>query len=255
MGLVGSFLAVQVTEVPEYWACLNFRGKVKNGAFSNSGNDSAENNQEDNLIPFQNSKFEIQNSDVSNIVFMGMGEPFNNWEHVSQSIKDLTNEKLFGFGSRSLSVSTSGIASGIEKLASNFPQVNLAISLHFASDEKRDRYMPVNKVDNLESLKKALQKYFQVTKRKVFLEYIMLDGVNDAALDAKMLAQYLHSVGNAHLLHVNLIRYNATSADLKPSSKTRTQLFKKELEKYFINATIRKSLGEEIKGACGQLAS
>ena len=192
---------------------------------------------------------------LSNIVFMGMGEPFQNWENVSQSIRDLTDEKLFGFGSRSLSVSTSGIASGIEKMVSEFPQVNLAISLHFASDEKRDLYMPVNKVDNLESLKNALQKYFQITKRKVFLEYIMLEGINDSALDAKMLAQYLRNVGNTQLLHVNLIRYNATSEDLKPSSKTRTQLFKQELAKYFINATIRKSLGEEIKGACGQLAS
>ncbi len=253
MGFKRNLTAEEITDQILFWK--QYLAKNLKSKILNPKTDSAENNQEDNLIPFQNSKFEIQNSDVSNIVFMGMGEPFNNWEHVSQSIKDLTNEKLFGFGSRSLSVSTSGIASGIEKLASNFPQVNLAISLHFASDEKRDRYMPVNKVDNLESLKKALQKYFQVTKRKVFLEYIMLDGVNDAALDAKMLAQYLHSVGNAHLLHVNLIRYNATSADLKPSSKTRTQLFKKELEKYFINATIRKSLGEEIKGACGQLAS
>lgn len=253
MGFKRNLTAEEITDQILFWK--QYLAKNLKSKILNPKTDSAENNQEDNLIPFQNSKFEIQNSDVSNIVFMGMGEPFNNWEHVSQSIKDLTNEKLFGFGSRSLSVSTSGIASGIEKLASNFPQVNLAISLHFASDEKRDRYMPVNKVDNLESLKKALQKYFQVTKRKVFLEYIMLDGVNDAALDAKMLAQYLHSVGNAHLLHVNLIRYNATSADLKPSSKNRTQLFKKELEKYFINATIRKSLGEEIKGACGQLAS
>lgn len=202
----------------------------------------------------KNLKFKNSNLKLTNVVYMGMGEPFNNWENVSQSIKDLTDEKLFGIGSRSISVSTSGIASGIEKLASQFPQINLAISLHFASDEKRDLFMPVNKVDNLENLKKALQKYFQATKRKVFLEYIMLDGINDSALDAKMLAQYIHAIGNPHLLHVNLIRYNETSADLKPSSKTRTQLFKKELEKYFINATIRKSLGEEIKGACGQLA-
>lgn len=252
MGFKRNLTAEEITDQILFWK--QYLAKNLKSKILNPKTDSVENNQEDNLIPFQNSKFEIQNSDVSNIVFMGMGEPFNNWENVSQSIKDLTDEKLFGFGTRSLSVSTSGIASGIEKMASEFPQVNLAISLHFASDKKRDLYMPVNKVDNLESLKIALQKYFEVTKRKVFLEYIMLEGVNDSALDAKMLAQYLHAVGNMQLLHVNLIRYNATSADLKPSSKTRTQLFKKELEKYFINATIRKSLGEEIKGACGQLA-
>lgn len=190
----------------------------------------------------------------STIVYMGMGEPFNNWDNVSESIKILTDEKLFGFGSRSLSVSTSGIAEGIEKMALEFPQVNLAISLHFASDEKRDRFMPVNKKDNIESLRNALKKYFTITKRKVFLEYIMLDGINDTALDAKMLSDFIYSIGNTHLLHMNLIRYNLTSEDLKPSSKTRTQIFKQELEKHRVNATIRKSLGEEIKAACGQLA-
>lgn len=191
----------------------------------------------------------------SNIVYMGMGEPFNNWENVSQSLKILTDEKLFGFGSRSLSVSTSGIAKGIERMANEFPQVNLAISLHFASDEKRDRFMPVNKKDNLENLRQALKKYFTITNRKVFLEYIMLDGINDTALDARLLSDFVYSIGNTHLLHMNLIRYNMTSEDLKPSSKTRTQLFKQELEKHRVNATIRKSLGEEIEAACGQLAA
>lgn len=202
----------------------------------------------------QGSKLEIQNSNVNNIVYMGMGEPFNNWQEVSESIEILTDEKLFGFGSRSLSVSTSGITEGILKMANEFPQVNLAISLHFASDGKRSHYMPVNKKDNMEALKNALQQYFQITKRKVFLEYIMLDGVNDTALDAKLLADYIYSIGNTHLLHVNLIRYNTTSENLTPSSKTRTQNFKAELEKHRVSATIRKSLGDEIKAACGQLA-
>lgn len=190
----------------------------------------------------------------STIVYMGMGEPFNNWNQVAESVRNLTDEKLFGFGSRSLSISTSGIAEGIERMALEFPQVNLAISLHFASDEKRDRFMPVNKKDNLENLREALKKYFTITNRKVFLEYIMLDGINDTALDAKILADFIYSIGNTHLLHMNLIRYNLTSEDLKPSSKTRTQIFKQELEKHNINATIRKSLGEEIQAACGQLA-
>lgn len=194
-------------------------------------------------------------NDVSNIVYMGMGEPFNNWEKVSESIRILTGKDLFGFGSRSLSVSTSGIAEGILKLAEEFPQVNLAISLHFADDEKRSQFMPVNQKDNLEKLKSALQKYSQKTKRKVFIEYILLENINDSRKDAQNLASYLKSIGNAHLLHVNLIRYNTTSAGLKPSSKIRTQAFKEMLASQNIKATIRKSLGEEIKGACGQLAA
>lgn len=195
---------------------------------------------------------------ISDIVFMGMGEPFLNWENVSKSIKTLIDKNLFGFGSRSLSVSTAGIAEGIEKMAQEFPQVNLAISLHFASDEKRSGYMPINKKDNLQSLKNALQKYFQTARRKVFLEYIMLDGINDSAEDAKILTEYVNSIGNTRLLHVNLIRYNVSPAsgdeNLKPSSGNRTQFFKGKLMKRGINVTIRKSLGEEIQGACGQLA-
>ena len=195
---------------------------------------------------------------VNNIVFMGMGEPFNNWQNVSESIKILTDKDLFGFGSRSLSVSTSGVAEGIVRMAKEFPQVNLALSLHFANDEKRSRFMPVNLKDDMSALKKALQEYFQITKRKVFLEYIMLDGINDTALDARQLAEYIKSIGNKHLLHVNLIRYNITSdppaGGLKPSTKDNAMRFKNSLEKLGIHATIRKSLGDEIKGACGQLA-
>jgi len=259
MGFKRNLTAEEITDQILFWK--QYLSKNLKSKILNPKTNSVENNQKNNSSLFENCELKtclpvgtVENCNVNNIVYMGMGEPFNNWENVAESLRNLTDEKLFGLGSRSISVSTSGIASGIEKMASEFPQVNLAISLHFASDEKRDLYMPVNKIDNLESLKIALQKYFEVTKRKVFLEYIMLDGINDSALDAKILAQYIHSIGNPHLLHVNLIRYNATSVDLKPSSKTRTQLFKKELEKYFIKATIRKSLGEEIKGACGQLA-
>lgn len=197
-------------------------------------------------------------SDISNIVFMGMGEPFLNWDQVSESIKILTDKKLFGFGSRSISVSTAGISDGIQKMAHEFPQINLAVSLHFTEDNKRSQFMPINVRYNLESLKKALQKYFQIIKRKVFLEYIMLENINDSHKDAKKLADYIKSINNNHLLHVNLIRFNPTPEtsreNMIPSSRNKTYLFKKELEKYHIGVTIRKSLGEEIRGACGQLA-
>lgn len=201
----------------------------------------------------KNSKFKIQNLKFT-IVYMGMGEPFMNWTEVRQSLKDLINSELFGFGSRSISVSTSGIAEGIESLAQEFPQINLAISLHFADDKKRSDFMPSNKKYNLENLKKALQNYFKHSNRKVFIEYIMLDGINDRREDALDLVNYLKSISKLQFLHVNLIRYNATSANLNPSSGNTTQKFKNYLLQNGINTTIRKSLGSEIQGACGQLA-
>ncbi|PJA86934.1 MAG: 23S rRNA (adenine(2503)-C(2))-methyltransferase RlmN [Candidatus Moranbacteria bacterium CG_4_9_14_3_um_filter_42_9] len=202
----------------------------------------------------KNLKFKIKNLKLTDIVFMGMGEPFQNWPEVRKSLKDLIDPKLFGFGSRNISVSTSGIGEGIENFGKEFPQINLAISLHFASDKKRSNFMPVNKKYNLENLKKALQKYFENSNRKVFIEYIMLDGINDSREDALELANFLKSVGKLQLLHVNLIRYNTTSENLKPSSGNATQKFRNYLLQNNINVTIRKSLGSEIQGACGQLA-
>jgi len=191
---------------------------------------------------------------LNNVVYMGMGEPFLNWENVQESIKNLIDPELFGFGSRSISVSTAGIPEGIAKLAKEFPQVNLAISLHFADDQKRSEFMPVNKKYNLTDLKKSLQEYFQKNNRKVFIEYILLENINDSQEDANKLAKYLKSIGKLQLLHVNLIRYNATGEELKPSSRNRAEEFKNFLIKNRIQVTTRKSLGEEIQGACGQLA-
>jgi len=102
----------------------------------------------------------------SNIVYMGMGEPFLNWEEVSQSLKNLTDPELFGFGSRSLSISTAGIPEGMEKLAKFFPQINLAISLHFGDNKKRSKFMPINKKYNLENLSEAIGNYFKKPEEK-----------------------------------------------------------------------------------------
>lgn len=199
-------------------------------------------------------KLKAKNYKLDNIVYMGMGEPFLNWEEVRQSLKELTDPKFFGFGSRSISVSTSGIGEGIENFARDFPQINLAVSLHFAGDKRRSEFMPVNNKYNLKKLKKSLRKYFENSNRKVFIEYIMLEGINDSREDALDLANYLKSIGKTHLLHVNLICYNTTSENLKPSSGNATQKFKNYLLGNNINVTIRKSLGSEIQGACGQLA-
>lgn len=192
--------------------------------------------------------------DVSNIVYMGMGEPFLNWDNVSRSLQMLIDKDLIGFGSRSISVSTAGVCEGITKLAKEFPQVNLAISLHFADNKKREQFMPINKKHNIFDLKESIQDYLKTTGRKVFIEYLMLDGINDSKKDVDDLIKFIKSMKDSYLLHVNLIRYNLTSELLKPSSKNKTQEFKKYLEDNGINVTIRKSLGEEIKAACGQLA-
>ena len=114
--------------------------------------------------------------------------------------------------------------------------------------------MSINRKYNLGELRKALGDYFQKTKRKVFIEYILLDEINDSAVEAKKVVDYLKSVGKIHLFHVNLIRYNPTGEELKSSSGNKAQKFKNYLLRSGINATIRKSLGEEIQGACGQLA-
>lgn len=202
----------------------------------------------------KNSQFAIRNLKLTNIVYMGMGEPFLNWDNVSESLKVLIDKKLFGFGARSISISTVGICEGIEKLAKEFPQVNLAISLHFADNEKRNEFMPANRKRNVFDLKKSIQNYFTITNRKVFIEYLMLDGINDSKKDAESLVKFIKSIENYHLLHVNLIRYNSTSKILKSSSEKVIQDFKKYLEENGVNVTIRKSLGKEIGAACGQLA-
>ena len=199
-------------------------------------------------------KKENIDGEFNNIVYMGMGEPFMNWENVKESIDILIDEKLFNFPRRGLSVSTSGVAPGIEKFANECPQINLAISLHFASNEKRSRYMPVNKGYDLEKLKESLQYYLSKNNRKIFIEYIMLEGINDSREDAMLLTRFLKKIGKLQLLHVNLIRYNSIGEGFEPSGKKVVREFQNILQKQNIPCTIRKSVGDDIHGACGQLA-
>lgn len=191
---------------------------------------------------------------ISNIIYMGMGEPFLNWEMVRKSLIILTDKDLFAFGSRSISISTVGISEGIEKLAEEFPQINLALSLHFANDKKRNQYMPINQKHNLADLKKTLQTYFSKTNRQVFIEYVMLSGINDNEKDACELATYLKSFGRRQLVHINLISYNQTGGEFMATSGNKMQLFKQYLKNNGLSVTIRKSLGGDVCGACGQLA-
>lgn len=190
----------------------------------------------------------------TNIVYMGMGEPFLNFTEVTKSLEQILSPDFFDFSTRKVSVSTSGIMDRVEDFSEKFPQVNLAISLHSADSEKRSQLMPINKKYNLEKIKAGLSDYLKKYKRKVFIEYLMIYGVNDNIEDAKILAEYLKSIGSTYLLHVNLIRYNETSDRYKPSSKNKVKAFEKCLKNEKIHVTIRKSLGQDIKAACGQLA-
>jgi 23S rRNA (adenine2503-C2)-methyltransferase len=201
------------------------------------------------ILPFKKGEKMI----ISNVVYMGMGEPMLNLENVKQSIRDLIDPKLFGFGSRSISVSTAGVPEKLKEFWEEFPQINLAISLHFSGDVMRSRYMPINKKYNLDSLRITLKEYFQKSKRKIFLEYIMFDGLNDSLKDAEKLITYLKSIGNVYLLHINLIACNKTPNNFKPSSKNTIIKFRNYLLQNKINVTIRKSLAQDISGACGQL--
>ena len=189
----------------------------------------------------------------ANIVYMGMGESFNNWDNMKESIKILTDENLGNFPNRGIAVSTSGVVPGIKKFADTFGQVNLAISLHFADDKKRDKYMPVNKAYNLSKLRDSLQYYLRKNRRRIFIEYIMLKDINDSGNDARALIKYIKSIGFEGLIIVNLIKYNSIDERFEPSTRQSVVRFKSLIETGGIPCTIRRSIGDDIHGACGQL--
>ncbi len=192
-----------------------------------------------------------QNQRIDNVVFMGMGEPFLNYENVLSSIKVLNDQKYFGIGARKISISTSGIIPGIQKLSDEDIQVNLAISLHAADNSLRSKLIPINKKYPLEDLLQSIKVYIKKTNRKVMFEYIMIKGVNDSEDHALELVQLLKRLP-VHLYMVNLIPYNSTGL-FQPSSEDRINFFQKLLMDAGIQAIRRKSFGGDIRAACGQL--
>ena len=190
---------------------------------------------------------------LDNVVYMGMGEPFACYEQVAASLKILIDQKLFGIGSRHISVSTSGVAPKIEAFGRDFPQVNLAISLHAANDVLRSRLVPMNKAYDLSALAKALKQYAAGTKRKIFFEWVLLKGENDRAQDAEELIAWLGTVGPPELLHINLIVFNQTDTPHKPTDEDDARRFQTLLLDAGYKSTVRQNLGRDIDGACGQL--
>jgi len=187
---------------------------------------------------------------VTNVTFMGMGEPFLNYENVWNAVKILNDAKYFNIGVRSISISTAGILEGIKRLSDEPLHVNLAISLHAPNNELRKSLMPISNKYSLENVLRAVDEYIKKTKRKVMFEYVLIKGVNDSDENARELIKIM----NKKLYFVNLILYNDTGI-FKASSSKRVEEFKAILEKAKIRYTQRYRFGDDIQAACGQFAT
>ncbi len=191
---------------------------------------------------------------IGSVIFMGMGEPFLNYDSVAEALRAMADPDLIGLGQRHLSVSTAGHVPGIRRFAKEFPQCNLAISLHAVEDELRNDLVPLNRNYPLSQLAKALKDYILITKRRVFVEYLLLEGVNNSRSQTGRLNAWLRTVAAPKYFVVNLIPYNRTGGPYKAPTRERVKIFAELLEKAGLEVTTRKSLGEDIAGACGQLA-
>ena len=189
---------------------------------------------------------------INSVVLMGIGEPFDNYDNIIKFIRIINDAHGLAIGSRHITVSTCGLVPKIYEFSNLDLQVNLAISLHGATDEIRNSIMPVNKVYSLGVLMPAIRDYIAKTNRRVTIEYVMLNMVNDNVSDAEALAKLLKGMN----VYVNLIPYNETkNIGFKKSSKDRIDKFYNTLVKNKINVTIRREFGGSIKAACGQLRS
>jgi 23S rRNA (adenine2503-C2)-methyltransferase len=188
---------------------------------------------------------------LSNVVYMGMGEPFNNYNPWWASVERLHDPDGFNMGARNFTVSTVGIVPGIRRLAQEKLEVNLAISLHAADDKLRAQLTPANHKYPIPAILEAAREYIRQTHRRVSFEYVLLQGVNDGPREAQSLAERLRGM----LCHVNLIPWNPTpGASLSPSERQRTLSFQDILRKRHLPCTIRIQRGLGIAAACGQLA-
>ena len=186
---------------------------------------------------------------LTNLVFMGMGEPFLNYDAVMDAVSLLNDGQGFNLGARHITISTAGVVPGIDRFAKEGLQVNLAISLHAPDDVLRTRLMPIDKKWPIATLMRAVHAYVAATRRKVFYEYLMLDGVNDRPEDARQLADLL----GGPLHHVNLIPYNATDAPYRTTPPATMRRFQSILQERGVPSTIRHTMGADIAAACGQL--
>lgn len=195
-------------------------------------------------------ELERLNGDINNIVIMGIGEPLDNFNNITKFIEIITDEKGRNLSHRSITLSTSGLTPKIYELADTGLDINLAVSLHYPTDEQRKEYMPVARKYNINGLLKATDYYLDKTKRRVSFEYVVIDGVNNRDVDVENLTKLMRGKN----VHINLIPLNPIE-EFKhgKTSKKVINDFKDKLSKNGLNATIRYSMGQDIDASCGQL--
>jgi 23S rRNA (adenine2503-C2)-methyltransferase len=191
-------------------------------------------------------------SPVTNIVFMGMGEPLANYEALWQAVEILNSPGAFGLAARSMSISTAGLVTQIKRLSQEKLQIGLAVSLHASDNSIRDKLVPINRKYPLEQLIPACRQYCEMTGRRLSFEYALFDGINDSLQDARSLALLVKKMN----CHVNLIAANRTTGQTFRSPAKETVIgFERELKRFNIACTLRQPRGLDIDAGCGQLRS
>ena len=207
----------------------------------------------DEVVLINQQSEKIYEKKLTNIVFMGMGEPLLNYKNVLKSIERITSPDGLGMSPRRITVSTAGVAKMIRQLGDDNVKFKLALSLHAANDKKRHEIMPVNDTNNIKSLIDALNYFYKHTKNEITFEYILFDNFNDSIEDADELVKIYRQVP-ADL--INLIEYNPIDfAKFAKPSEEKTEAFMRHLEKNKVNVRLRRSRGKDIDAACGQLAN
>lgn len=206
----------------------------------------------DQVVAIDNESRLYFDKPLSNIVFMGMGEPLMNYNNVMKAVEKITSKEGLGMSSKRITISTSGVPKMIKKLADDETKVKLAVSLHSAIDEIRTSIMPFNATFPLIDLQEALEYWYEKTKSRITYEYIVWEGINDTRKDAEALVQFCKHVP----CKVNLIEYNPIDDGIfQQASSDATHMYESMLERNGITVTVRRSRGKDIDAACGQLAN
>ena len=207
----------------------------------------------DEVVLINQQSERIYNHKLTNIVFMGMGEPLLNYKNVLKAIERITAPDGLAMSARRITVSTAGVAKQIKQLGDDQVKFKLALSLHAANDAKRHEIMPINDTNNIKSLIDALNYFYKQTKNEITFEYILFKNFNDSIEDADELTKIYRQVP-ADL--INIIEYNPIDfARFEKPSEEKTEAFMRHLDKNRVNARLRRSRGKDIDAACGQLAN